>query len=105
MSLISHLFHGISTLSQTGPDQEISQLCFDSRKAQAGSLFFAIPGTQVDGHQFLDQVYAQGCTAWVVQQVPASLPADVTCIQVNDSNETLADISCVFFVLIYYNSH
>jgi len=97
MSLLSHLFHGISTLSQTGPDQAISQLCFDSRKAQAGSLFFAIPGTQVDGHQFLDQVYAQGCTAWVVQQVPASMPADVTCIQVNDSNETLADISCVFF--------
>jgi UDP-N-acetylmuramoyl-L-alanyl-D-glutamate--2,6-diaminopimelate ligase len=97
MIVLSHLFHGISTLSQTGPDQEITQLCFDSRKAQAGSLFFAIPGTQVDGHQFLDQVHAQGCTAWVVQQTPANIPANVTCIQVADSNEALADISCVFY--------
>jgi len=97
MIALSHLFHGISTLNQTGPDQEITQLCFDSRKAQAGSLFFAIPGTQVDGHQFLDQVHAQGCTAWVVQQTPANIPANVTCIQVTDSNEALADISCVFY--------
>jgi UDP-N-acetylmuramoyl-L-alanyl-D-glutamate--2,6-diaminopimelate ligase len=97
MIALSHLFHGISTLNQTGPDQEITQLCFDSRKAQAGSLFFAIPGTQVDGHQFLDQVHAQGCTAWVVQQTPANIPANVTCIQVADSNEALADISCVFY--------
>ena len=97
MSFLSHLFQGVSKVSQTGPDQEITQLCFDSRKAQSGSLFFAIPGTQVDGHQFLDQVYAQGCTAWVVQQLPASIPADVTCIQVSDSNEALADISCVFY--------
>jgi UDP-N-acetylmuramoyl-L-alanyl-D-glutamate--2,6-diaminopimelate ligase len=97
MSLLSHLFQGVSKVSQTGPDQEITQLCFDSRKAQSGSLFFAIPGTQVDGHQFLDQVYAQGCTAWVVQNMPASIPADVTCMQVSDSNEALADISCVFY--------
>lgn len=97
MIVLSHLFHGISTLNQTGPDQEITQLCFDSRKAQAGSLFFAIPGTQVDGHQFLDQVHAQGCTAWVVQQTPGNIPANVTCIQVADSNEALADISCVFY--------
>lgn len=97
MNALSHLFQGISTLSQSGSDQEITQLCFDSRKAQAGSLFFAIPGTQVDGHQFLDQVYAQGCTAWVVQQIPANIPENVTCIQVADSNEALADISCVFY--------
>ena len=97
MSALSYLCQGISTSSQTGPDQEINQLCFDSRKALPGSLFFAIPGTQVDGHQFLDQVYAQGCTAWVVQQVPANIPDDVTCIQVPDSNEALADISCVFY--------
>ena len=97
MSALSFLCQGISTSSQTGPDQEINQLCFDSRKALPGSLFFAIPGTQVDGHQFLDQVYAQGCTAWVVQQVPANIPDDVTCIQVPDSNEALADISCVFY--------
>jgi UDP-N-acetylmuramoyl-L-alanyl-D-glutamate--2,6-diaminopimelate ligase len=97
MIALSHLFQGISTLSQTGPDQEITHLCFDSRKAQAGSLFFAIPGTQVDGHQFLDQVHAQGCTAWVVQQTPGNIPANVTCIQVADSNEALADISCVFY--------
>jgi UDP-N-acetylmuramoyl-L-alanyl-D-glutamate--2,6-diaminopimelate ligase len=68
---------------------EIASLCFDSRKATSGSVFFAIPGTQVDGHAFLTQVYEQGCKLWVVEKQPAEVPSDVQCVQVEDSNELL----------------
>jgi UDP-N-acetylmuramoyl-L-alanyl-D-glutamate--2,6-diaminopimelate ligase len=61
------------------------------------SVFFAIPGTQVDGHQFLPQVYQQGCTAWVVETLPAEIPSDVTCIVVPDSNEALALAAAEFY--------
>jgi UDP-N-acetylmuramoyl-L-alanyl-D-glutamate--2,6-diaminopimelate ligase len=90
MASFVDLLRGVKGAQQTGADQVVSHLCFDSRKATSGSVFFAIPGTQVDGHQFLDQVYQQGCTAWVVQTLPTEIPADVTCILVPDSNEALA---------------
>ena len=79
------------------PGIEIQHLCFDSRKAVAGSVFFAIPGTQVDGHTFLPQVYAQGCRLWVVEKMPTNLPADVTCVQVSDSNQALAEAASAFY--------
>ena len=97
MGSLFSLIKELSILSTIGKDQEIYALCFDSRQAKIGSLFFAIPGTQVDGHQFLSQVYAQGCKAWLVQDIPADVPNDVTCIQVADSNAALAEVSCAFY--------
>ena len=97
MASFFELIRGIKSAEPSGQDQSVTQLCFDSRKAVAGSVFFAIPGTQVDGHQFLAQVYAQGCTAWVVQTMPAEIPADVTCVRVPDSNEALAIAASAFY--------
>lgn len=79
------------------PGSNIESLCFDSRKATSGTVFFAIPGTQVDGHSFLSQVYAQGCKLWVVEKTPTELPADVTCVQVPDSNAALAEAAAEFY--------
>lgn len=97
MGSLFSLCKGLSILSTHGKDQDIHSLCFDSRQAKEGSLFFAIPGTQVDGHQFLSQVYAQGCKAFLLQDIPSDLPVDVTCIQVADSNAALAEVSCAFY--------
>ena len=55
MGSLFSLIKELSILSTKGKDQEIDDLCFDSRQAKIGSLFFAIPGTQVDGHQFLER--------------------------------------------------
>ena len=51
-------------------DIGILDLTFDSRKVGENSLFFAIKGTQVDGHDYIDKAVAQGakamptCLAW-----------------------------------------
>ena len=79
------------------PEVEIASLCFESRKATSGSVFFAIPGTQVDGHSFLTQVYEQGCKLWVVEKKPAEVPSDVQCVQVEDSNAALAEAAAEFY--------
>ncbi len=95
--LSNSLFQSIEKISQLGADQSISHLCFDSRQAKAGSLFFAIPGTQVDGHQFLPQVFAQGCTACVVEKMPIEIPEGILVLQVRDSNEAMAQIASAFY--------
>lgn len=39
---------------------EVNNVVIDSRQASAGSLFIALPGERVDGHQFVADVIAQG---------------------------------------------
>src|ERR1035441_6141826 len=56
------------------PDTRVNRVCTDSRKAQAGDLFFALAGEQFDGHDFLRQVAEKGAGAVVVERkrVPAA---------------------------------
>jgi len=43
----------------------IARLIIDSRQAGPDTLFFALPGTKTDGHQFVEQVWAAGGLAVV----------------------------------------
>ena len=54
----------------------VKNVCIDSRKAQAGDLFFAIRGERFDGHDYLNEVAAKSVKAVVIEQnkVPAKLP-------------------------------
>ena len=89
--------HQISKILQNWPIQKqigsmditVSNLCFDSRKVNATSLFFAIPGIQTDGHQYLDTVINKGCRAIVVEHIPHPQVEGVTYIQVKDTRECL----------------
>ncbi|HRV95952.1 MAG TPA: UDP-N-acetylmuramoyl-tripeptide--D-alanyl-D-alanine ligase [Anaerolineae bacterium] len=48
--------------------QLISQVVIDSRAAQPGSLFVALPGEQTDGHNFVAAAFRQGAIAALVHQ-------------------------------------
>ncbi len=56
-------------------DQQIQELLIDSRQlVQADrTLFFALAGNRVDGHDFIDQLYQQGVRAFVVREPFAHL--------------------------------
>jgi UDP-N-acetylmuramoyl-tripeptide--D-alanyl-D-alanine ligase len=45
----------------------VARVTIDSRKATPGDLFVAIHGAQFDGHHFLGQAAAAGCTAAIVE--------------------------------------
>ncbi len=46
-------------------DQEVTGLAYDSRKAGAGQIFFAVPGEKVDGHDFIADAVRRGAAAVV----------------------------------------
>jgi len=46
-------------------DTEIAAICSDSRKAAPGSLFIAVKGFAVDGHDFIDSALQAGASAVV----------------------------------------
>lgn len=81
--------------------QTVAGVEHDSRHAGPGSLFVAIPGYNVDGHQFLAQAVQSGTRAVVIQRdhVPAThaLGPDVAVIAVEDSRAALAPVSAWFY--------
>ena len=64
--LISPIHGRLGVLERTGDQRvTITDLTNDSRKVGPGSLFVAVPGERVDGHQYLDSVVAAGAAAVV----------------------------------------
>jgi UDP-N-acetylmuramoyl-L-alanyl-D-glutamate--2,6-diaminopimelate ligase len=74
----------------------VSFLTADSRNANEHSLFFAIRGTQVDGHHFVTRAIENGCKAVVVDH-QLELPNEVTQIVVGDTAETLGKVASKFY--------
>lgn len=75
----------------------VSSLTFDSRKCSAEKAFFAIKGTQVDGHDFIEKAIAQGCKVVVCEKMPAVVNDDVSYYVVNDSAESLGYAAAEFY--------
>lgn len=50
--------------------RRVTGVATDSRVVKPGDLFFALRGDRTDGHQYLQEVFAQGAVAAVVEYVP-----------------------------------
>ena len=77
-------------------DIDINGLAFDSRNVKPGYCFFAIRGTQNDGHSYIPQALELGATAVVCEILPAQNPPNVTFIQVDDTSAALGYMASVF---------
>ena len=78
-------------------DLDIADITFDSRKVVEGSLFFAVRGTQVDGHDYIDKAVAQGAAAVVCETLPAEAVEGVTYVKVENSAYALGVSASNFF--------
>ena len=76
MKLLKEILYGTRIQDILGNTHvAIEDLAFDSRKVKAFSLFVAIPGVSVDGHDFIEQAAAQGATAIVCERLPEHAPS------------------------------
>ena len=81
----------------TAADPEIGALEYDSRKIKAGDCFFAVRGTQSDGHNYIASAIESGAVAVVCQTLPQQLNEGVSYIVVEDSNKAMADMAAAFY--------
>ena len=81
----------------TSSDPEIAGLHYDSRKAGAGDCFFAVRGTQCDGHDFIADAVRAGVAAVVCEELPANQKEGVSYVVVDDSNGAMADMAAAFY--------
>ena len=78
-------------------DLEIGKLSFDSRTVEQGTLFFAVRGTQVDGHNYIGKAIEKGAVAIVCETLPETLNDAVTYIQVENSAYVLGVSASNFY--------
>jgi UDP-N-acetylmuramoyl-L-alanyl-D-glutamate--2,6-diaminopimelate ligase len=92
------LLSNLKILKQLGnTNQEVTGLAFDSRKVASGFVFFAISGTQVDGHQFIAQVIEAGANTIVCEVLPEQLQEAVCYLQVASSAEALGYMASNYY--------
>ena len=73
---------------------EIADLAYDARDATAGSLFFCVPGSRADGHEFAAEAVANGAVALVVER---PLELEVPQLVVGDARRAMGVAADEFF--------
>src|SRR4029077_11657617 len=74
------------------PEITISSVVIDSREVKPDSVFFAIKGDRLDGHQFVPQAL-QTARGAVVVRVPDSVPRDKGVVRVADTTAALQQLA------------
>lgn len=90
-TLLSH-----SGVISSVPSIPIRGLEYDSRKVEAGAVFFAFAGAQVDGHRFVSSARAAGAVAIVSERAePEGDPG--AWVQVEHGRKALAAAALAFY--------
>jgi len=98
MRLLSDILYGVSLEEVSGnTNLAITAIAFDSRKVRKDSVFVAVRGTVVDGHDFIPQAIESGAIAIVCEELPEQRIANVTYIRVNDARCALGMMSAQYY--------
>lgn len=98
MQNVKQLIQHVKDAAVTGNvDITVTHLTYDSRNVGEGSLFFAVKGTQVDGHQYMNDVILKGAAAIVCEVLPTEINPTVTYIKVTNTTEAMAFIAAEFY--------
>ena len=99
MKELTEILKDVQVLELRGSSNiAISALTLNSRKAENGSLFFAVKGTEADGHLFINNAIENGAVAVVCEQIPAAnTDTNITYIKVKNSAEAAGKIASAFY--------
>jgi len=73
----------------------INSLTCDSRTVQPGALFFALRGSQADGHSYINKAIEAGATAVILEDATAA-PAGLPWVRVGDGRAAMGSIAAHF---------
>ena len=92
---LSALLAAVDHRIVVGGDPEITEITCDSRAVKPGTLFVALPGARVDGHNFVPAALSSGAAA-IVALRPVET-GDTPLALVDDPRYALALLSAAFF--------
>jgi UDP-N-acetylmuramoyl-L-alanyl-D-glutamate--2,6-diaminopimelate ligase len=98
MVYLNNILPKTGILGGKGPDNAaISSITSDSRNVQKDSLFFAIPGLQTDGHQYIANAIEKGASAVVCENLPKTVPGNICFVVVEDSSKAMGEMASAYY--------
>lgn len=98
MKVLKDILYKVSLTSTIGDmERRVSSIVFDSRKVEERSAFVAVPGTQVDGHDFIATALEKGATVIICEKLPEVIVEGITYVQVVNSAKALGIMASNFF--------
>ncbi len=76
---------------------DVKSVVIDSRRAEQGSLFVAIKGTQVDGHQFVRSAIEKGAVAVLYEEELEEKSEGITYIRVPSTETAVGPVATAFY--------
>jgi UDP-N-acetylmuramoyl-L-alanyl-D-glutamate--2,6-diaminopimelate ligase len=86
---VAEAIEGVEAVRVSGPaNARISSVACDSRKAERGCLFFALPGEKVDGIRFVSDAVARGAVAIATSHPrPADISREIAWVELAPGKE------------------
>lgn len=98
MAVLQDILYGVPLSGISGhTDIPVDDLSLDNRQVKIGSMFAAMKGTRVDGHQYIDKAIENGAVAVLCEDMPQNLKDSVTYIQVQNTPHALGIIASNFY--------
>ena len=96
--MLREILYKVNIRSVTGStDVDVKDVQIDSRKVRKGSVFIAVKGVAVDGHQFIDKATEAGATAVICESLPSAQKEGVVYVQVENSAAAVAFMAHNFY--------
>lgn len=98
MKLLSDLLYAVDLKEVVGSTNlAVANVSFDSRNISKDSLFVAINGSTVDGHNYIQSAIDAGAIAIVAQEFRIDKPEHVTFIRVEDSSKCFGILASNYY--------
>lgn len=98
MRLLKDIIYGVRIENVVGSTNiAIDGIAYDSREIIQFGMFVATPGTQVDGHDYIDMAILKGAIAILCEKLPEETKEGVTYIVVADTARSLGIVASNFF--------
>lgn len=98
MKILKDILKSVNVIELIGSDKvSVTDIQFDSRNVNEGSMFVAVSGTQVDGHQFIAKTIASGTDVIVCEILPNEILEKITYVKVVSSAKALGLMASNFF--------
>ena len=95
MKLLKDIIYGIRIKEIKGNTNiAVENIAFDSRKVNGLTLFVALKGVNVDGHDYITTAQQNGACAVICESLPDELSPNVTYVTVPESSYALG-ICCI----------
>ncbi|MDI9356268.1 MAG: UDP-N-acetylmuramoyl-L-alanyl-D-glutamate--2,6-diaminopimelate ligase [Chitinophagaceae bacterium] len=96
-AILSGIEYQITGTQEREEEIEIVSLCDNSKNVTTESLFVAVKGLQVDGHQFINTAIEKGAKTIMCEQLPAEIKPNICYIKTPDTAKALGKAASNFY--------